>query len=247
MKPLSWLAGILLYLAFLATTAPASTLLWFADRLTSSTITASATSGTLWRGEAQNVSFTPSGSQAIHLDRLVWGIRPLELAFGQLPVEIYFDDTAARGQFTLLLTLSELGIARLDATLPAAWLARIQPKLKTLHLGGTLTLRSTEFSLRRNHYQGQGEILWHDAAFGLSPIGPVGSYRGEISGRGENVQFHLQTQTGPLELAGSGEWSKSDGIHFNGTAKARERESELAPVLRLLGNADSSGFHTLKF
>lgn len=241
------LAGILLYLAFLAATAPASTLFWLAGRLGSPAIAAGATTGTLWRGEAREISFTPPGGQAIRLERLAWDIRPLGLALGRLPVEIEFGDAEARGRGTLHLTPSGLDLAQLDATLPAAWLARIQPRLETFRLGGTLTLRGKDLSLRRNHYRGQGEILWHDATIGLSPVKPVGNYRSEISGEEETLQFRLHTQNGPLVLAGSGSWSTSGGIHFSGTAKARERENELAPVLRLLGKSDPSGFYALKF
>lgn len=247
MKPLSWLAGGLLYLAFLAATAPASTLFWLTNHLVSPGITTSATTGTLWHGEAQNVSFTPPGGQAISLDRLSWNIRPLGLLLGRLPAEVEFSGAGAKGRGTLRLTPSGLDITQLDTTLPAAWLGRIQPILDTFRLEGTVTLRSNEFSLRQNHYQGQGEILWHQAAFGLSPVKPVGNYLGTISGEEENIQLQLQTQNGPLELAGNGTWSKQSGIHFSGTAKAREREDELAPVLRLLGKSDPSGFYALKF
>ncbi|MDO8892636.1 MAG: type II secretion system protein N [Sulfurimicrobium sp.] len=247
MKLLSWLAGGLLYLAFLAATAPASTLFWLANRFAAAGITTSAASGTLWRGEARDVSFTPPGGKAIGLERLAWNIRPLGLAFGQLPVDIEFSGTEARGQGTLRLTPSGLDITQLDATLPAVWLAHIQPRLETFRLEGAITLRSKEFSLRQDHYQGQGEILWQQAAFGLSQVKPVGNYRGEIGGKGERIQLQLQTQNGPLELAGSGTWSKQSGIHFIGTAKARERESELTPLLRLLGRPDPSGFYALKF
>lgn len=247
MKPLFWLAGVLLYLALLAAMAPASTLLWLAGRLASPGITASTTTGTLWRGEARDISFTQPSGQAIRLAHLTWHIRPPGLMLGRLPVEIKFDDAVARGQSTLRLTPSGLDITQLDATLPAAWLARIQPRLETFRLGGTLTLHGKDISLRRDHFQGRGEILWSDAALGLSPVKPVGSYHGEISGGGEDIQFHLQTRKGPLELAGSGKWSRQGGIHFSGTAKALERENELAPALQLLGKPDPSGFYAVKF
>lgn len=248
MRPLSWLAGGLLYLVFLAAMTPASSLLWLtAHFATTPGIAANTTTGTLWHGEARDVSLTPPGGQAIRLERLSWHIRPLGLALGHLPVEIEFDDTAARGRIALHLIPSGLDIVQLDATLPAAWLARIQPRLETFQLGGTITLRSKDLSLHRHHFLGQGEIFWNDAALGLSPVKPVGSYRGEISGGEESIRFQLQTRNGPLELAGSGEWSRQGGIHFSGTAKARERENELVPVLQLLGRPDPGGFYPVKF
>lgn len=247
MKWLYGLVGGLLYLAFLAATTPASALFWLANRFVSPAITASDTTGTLWNGEARSVSFTPPGGQTISLERLAWNIRPLGLALGQLPVTIEFSGAEASGHGTLRLSPSRLDISQLDVTLPATWLGRIQPRFDIYRLGGSFTLRSNAFSLRQNHYQGQGEIFWHQATFGLSPVKPVGSYRGEISGGGRDIQLQFQTQNGALELAGSGTWSRQSGIHFSGTAKARERESELAPVLRLLGKADPSGFYALKF
>lgn len=247
MKRSDWAGILLLYGAFLVATAPASLLFWLADRFLSPAITASAMTGTLWRGEARNVAFTPPGSQAIRLEHLAWNIHPFSLALGRLPVEVEFSDASAKGRCTLRLVPSGLDLVQLDATLPAFWLARIQPRLEIFRLEGTLSLHSNEFILRRNHYQGRGEILWQYASLGLSPLKPVGTYLGEISGEGETIQFRIQTQNGPLELAGSGTWSKPGGIHFSGTAKARERESELAPVLRLLGTADPSGFYALHF
>lgn len=247
MKPLPWLGGGLLYLVFLAATAPASTLFWLTNRFAYPGIATSATTGTLWYGEARDLSFTPPGGQSISLDRLTWKIRPFGLALGRLPVEVEFSGAGAKGRGSLRLTSSKLDITQLDITLPAALLGSIHSGLDTFRPEGTVTLRSNEFSLHQDHYQGQCEILWHQAAFGMSPVKPVGSYQGEIRGEGEIIQFQIQTQNGPLELAGSGTWSKQAGIHFSGTAKARERESELTPVLRLLGKPDPSGFYALKY
>lgn len=246
MKLLSWLMGCLLYLAFLTATAPASTLFWLASHFASPGITTNTTSGTLWHGEARDVSLTPPGGKPLSLERLAWNLRPLELVLGRLAFEIEFSGAGTKGRSTLSLTPSRLSISQLDATLPAALLSHIQPSLDTFRLEGTVTLHSNDFSLRQNNFQGQGEILWQQAAFGLSRVKPIGSYRSEISGEGEHIQFQLQTQNGPLELGGSGAWSRQTGIHFSGTAKAREQESELAPVLRLLGKPDPSGIYTLK-
>jgi len=77
--------GCLLYLAFLTAMAPASTLFWLGNRFASPNITVRATTGTLWSGEAQDVSFTPPDGHVISLERLAWNIHPLGLALGRLP------------------------------------------------------------------------------------------------------------------------------------------------------------------
>jgi general secretion pathway protein N len=237
----------LLYLAFLAVLAPASTLFWLAHRFVSPAIAVGATSGSLWHGAAQQLTFTPPGGQSIRLHRLAWNIHPSRLLLGQLPVEIEFGSSESKGQGALRLTPSGLDIAQLDASFPAAWLGHIQSKLDLLRPEGTITLRSETFSLRRNHYLGEAEILWQQAATGMSQVKPLGSYWGEIRGKGETLQLQLQTRNGPLELAGDGTWSQRSGIRFNGTAKARERENELAPALKLLGQPDASGVYIVKF
>lgn len=245
MKPLPWLAGGLLYLAFLCATAPASTLFWLANHLALPGITAGATDGTLWHGEARDLDFAPQEGKNIRLERFAWKIRPFRLMLGQFPLEFEIQGAETHGRGVLHLSRSGLDIGQLEITLPASWLERAHPGLAIFRLEGALTLRSSKVSLRQHDYRGHGEIFWDQAAFGMSPVKPVGSYRGEIQAGGEHIQFRLHTTNGPLQLSGNGSWSETSGIHFTGTAAAPGRESELAPVLRLLGKPDQNGSYAL--
>ena len=244
MRRFYWAGGVLLYLVFLVASAPVDTLLWALNRSGAVRVTAERAKGTLWQGEAQRVVITPNGERAVSVGPAFWEIHPLRLLLGELSVGIRLDGSV-RGKADFSLTAHGMRIHELDVSIPATWLATIQPDIGIWQPGGTFTLRSRDLALQAANYSGKGEIIWEQAALKMSPTRPLGDYLAEISGVGKSLQFQIHTRSGPLELLGHGVWSPQ-GTAFTGSARAREKEADLSSLLGLLGSRQPDGSYVLK-
>jgi len=240
-----WAGGILLYLVFLAATAPVDALLWTLNSLGPGGVVAEGASGTLWMGEARRIVITPGGGQAVSIGPASWKIHPLRLLLGELSVGVRLDGSV-RGKADFSLGARGVAFRQLDVSLPAAWLATLlQPGIEMWQPGGTLTLRSRNLALQSGNYGGKGEIAWEQAALGISPVRPLGNYLAEISGAGKSIQFQIHTRSGPLEILGNGAWSQL-GLEFTGSARAREKEANLSSLLGMMGNRQPDGSYALR-
>lgn len=239
MKLSYWAGGVLLYLVFLAATAPVDALLWaFPGK-----VMAEGANGTLWRGEARRIVITPGDGQAVSVGPASWQIHPLRLLLGELSVGIRLDGNV-RGKAEFSLGARGMAMRELDVSLPVTWLATLRPGIEIWQPGGTLTLRSRDLALQSGSYSGKGEVAWEQAVLGMSQVGPLGDYLAEITGAGKSLQFQIQTRSGPLELLGSGAWSPQ-GLNFIGSARAREKEAELGSLLGLVGKLQPDGSATI--
>lgn len=248
MKRAYWAGILLLYMAFLAITAPSSMLFWAANKLFSPyTITAESSSGTIWHGEARGTVLAGKGQQALHLGQASWSLNLLRLLSGKLSADLVLTGNSTKGHGNVVLGMHSLRLQQVDLSTPAALLAYVTPRLGLWQLQGVLNIRSNEFLLQPGHYQGNGEITWEQAGISLSKVNPIGSYHATFSGMEKAIQIQLQTQTGPLELVGKGNWSQPAGFEFDGSAKAREHEPELRNLLGLIGKPNQDGFYTIKF
>jgi general secretion pathway protein N len=84
---------------------------------------------------------------------------------------------------------------------------------------------------------GAAQLFWDGAGSDLSSVNPLGDYRLDVNGEGENVVFKLATVRGALEVTGQGHWQPlRDGmLQINGYARARAQQKELQPLLQFLG------------
>lgn len=244
MRLFYWAGGVLLYLVFLVATAPVDALLWALNSFGPGAVAAENASGTLWQGEARRIVITPKGGQAIAVGPASWQIHPLRLLLGELSLGVRLDGSV-RGKADLSLGTRGVAARQLDFSLPAAWLAALQPGIGIWQPGGTLTLRGHDLALQSGDYSGKGEISWEQAALGLSTVRPLGDYLAEISGAGKNIRFQIHTRSGPLEILGKGTWSRL-GLEFTGSAKAREKEADLSSLLGMMGNRQPDGSYALK-
>lgn len=241
-----WAGALLLYAAFLVATVPASLLFQAANRYFSPySITAESTEGTLWHGGAQGVVLTARNRQALRLGRASWSLNPLWLLSGKLSADLMLAGDDIKGHGKLILGPHSLGFRQAFLSVPAAALSYVDPRLDMWPLEGTLDIRSNEFLLQPNRYQGNGEITWEQAGTALVKINPIGSYRATFSGTGKAIHVQLETQTGALELSGKGNWSQAAGFAFDGRAKAREHEAELRHLLDLIGKPNQDNSYAL--
>jgi general secretion pathway protein N len=76
-------------------------------------------------------------------------------------------------------------------------------------------------------------------ASALTPVRPLGAYRIEVVGSGEQAKVTMSTLSGPLHLDGNGVWNARSGMRFTAEALADEPErARLLPLLGLLGRRE---------
>lgn len=249
MKHAYWAGTLLLYAVFLVATAPSSILFWAANKHFSPyyALTAESSSGTLWHGAARGIVLAAKDGQALHLDQASWSPSLLWLLSGKFSTNITLTGNSVKGHGIVVLGIGSLELQQMDISMPAALLAYMEPRLGMWPLEGLLNIRSNEFLLQSGHYQGEGKVTWEQAGISLSKINPIGNYHATFSGTGKAVQIQLQTQTGPLELVGKGNWSQPAGFKFNGSAKAREHEPELRKLLGLFGKPNQDNIYIIKY
>jgi general secretion pathway protein N len=129
---------------------------------------------------------------------------------------------------------------------PAAWLAGLGAPFNTVKLGGTLRLVGDGFSVEtvagRWRVGGQAELELLDLSSALAPVPTLGQFRLVVSGgdaaggtTSEGAKLQLQTQRGPLQLSGNGQWV-GPKLRFRGEATAEPgSEPMLNNLLNLLG------------
>lgn len=241
MKARYWAGAGLLYLVFLAVSAPAGALFWALNRWGgSSRILAEEVSGTPWRGEARQLRITLRNAQPLEIGRVAWHVQWRRLLLGEAAASVAVDGNGPRGVGAVALSRQGWSVSQFDLSLPASWLASLRPGLGVWQPGGTIRISGKEFSAQGKQFLGQGEVSWEQAALGLSRVRPLGSYQVDLSGEGERVRIQLKTRSGPLEAQGSGNWSR-EGLEFVGGARARAREAELRTLLGLLGPLQPDG------
>lgn len=241
MKARYWAGAGLLYLIFLAVSAPAGALFWALNRWGGSArILAEDVGGTLWRGEARQLRIALRNAQPVELGRIAWQVQWHRLLLGEAAASFEIDGDGPRGVGAVALSRQGWSVSQFDLSLPANWLAGLRPGLGVWQPGGTVRISGKEFSSHGKQFRGQGEVVWDQAALGLSPVRPLGSYQADLSGEGERVRFQLKTRSGPLEAQGSGNWSRA-GLEFVGSARARAREAELRTLLGLMGPLQPDG------
>lgn len=241
MKASYWAGAGLLYLVFLAASAPAGALFWALNRWAAAPkIIADDVSGTVWRGEARQLRIAPRNVQAVELGRVAWDVQWHRLLLGETAAKFELQGNGPSGQGVVALGWQGWSLRQFDLSLPASWLATLRPGLDMWQPGGAIRVRSKEISSRGKEFHGQGEIVWEQAAVGLSRVRPLGSYQADFSGEGERLRFSLKTRSGPLEAQGSGSWSRG-GVEFAGSARARAQEAELRTILGLMGTLQPDG------
>ncbi|MFN3398642.1 MAG: type II secretion system protein N, partial [Sulfurimicrobium sp.] len=229
-----WAGALLLYAAFLIATAPASLLFWAANSYFSPyAITAESSEGTLVAGGAQGIVLTARNQPVLQLGQASWSLNPLWLLAGKLSADLMLAGDGVKGHGKLILGPHSLRFQQASLSVPAALLSYVEPRLDMWPLKGILNIRSNEFLLQPDHYQGDGEITWEQAGTTLVEINPIGSYHATFSGTGKAIHIQVETQAGALELSGKGDWSQAAGFEFDGSAKAREHEAELRHLLDL--------------
>jgi general secretion pathway protein N len=209
--------------------------------------------GTVWSGSAVAVLTGGAGSRDASTlpGRLEWTISPrfwgVEVALRQA---CCINDA--------MVVQIRPGLGRIKATLvpgrvgpvgqwPNAWLGGLGTPWNTMQLGGNVRLASSVFTVEqvegRWRLDGRVDLELDGVSSRLTTLDTLGSYRLTLAGgSGSNSAnlLSLSTQSGPLQLAGSGSWGPG-GVKFRGEARAAAAdEAALSNLLNIIGRRDGA-------
>ena len=233
----------------LAVYAPAAWLAAGVQDATAGRLLLADARGTVWTGSAVMVLTGGAGSRDASAlpGRLQWTLRldgaALALRARQdccIGTELKLRVVPGLGRLRLELPTTGGPVALLGQW-PAAWLTGLGTPWNTLQPAGLLALSSSGFVAEsvqgRWIFSGRLELELRNLSSSLSTLEELGSYRLSLQGdeRGDAAQLQLSTQSGALQLSGSGQWAASK-LRFNGQASAAPgSESALGNLLNIIG------------
>jgi general secretion pathway protein N len=241
-----YLLAVLVYLALLLAWAPASLLAWALPHYTGQAVWLDRAAGSVWRGQAAGVRVQSASAPDLQLGRLNWQLRPLDLFAGRLGFQLQLGGAGIDAAGVLRAGTRGSELRELRAELPAKMLGQVSPDLALWQPGGRLLFESAALAFKGERVDGQANLRWLDAASGrVRP--PLGNYRFDLAGAESGFNLKLTTESGALQLQGSGVWNPQRGMKFNGMARpAPESRLELDGLLSLIGPSLPDGSRAIR-
>ncbi len=129
---------------------------------------------------------------------------------------------------------------------PADWLGRLSPDLAMWQPQGRLLFESEFLAFEKSAITGRGSLRWVDAMSGHARD-RLGTYRAELDGSNTGLAIKLSTESGALQLQGTGMWTPQRGLQFTGTARpAAGSAATSASVLGLPGPPQADGSRPIR-
>jgi general secretion pathway protein N len=169
--------------------------------------------------------------------RVAWRLNPWPLLLGRVDLALRLDGMSR--DITVRGNAREVAVSEGNLSLPAVDLSRLGSPWSTLRPSGALALKWDALNFRNNGFDGKAQIELREASAAISPINPVGSYRVDLSGQGNDTGVTLSTLQGPLRLTGTGSFNARNGLRMNAEAIADEGERlRLQSMLGLIGRRE---------
>lgn len=236
--------GLAGYAATVVATVPATVIDLGLQRLSDGKLRLVGAQGSLWSGAGQ-IEMRDAAGRASAVKSFAWQVLPESLVRGHLLVDVALD--RAIRPFPVTLSLSGIALADADVVLPVAVLGLGVPALVPLGLTGDVSLRVANFSIERQQILGHATLQWRQAGSVLTPIAPLGDYEVTLDGKGPAVAVSLATLQGPLQLDGSGVWSRGAALDFLASARVPpQHRQQLDPLLRLIAVESGPGSFALQ-
>ncbi len=241
-----WAAAALLAVAATAVaTLPAAWLVPLVEQQTGGRLSLGDPQGTLWRGSA--FVGAASGAHApltpLLPGRFAWRLSP-QVLLGRVDAVVE-NDSALAQPVAVQGSWRDWNVSAASLLLPAERLAALGAPLNTVQPSGRMQLSWPSLALQRTadgaRIDGRMQLEMTEIASALSPVKPLGAYRMQFVWRGDAAHITLETRTGPLMLAGTGD-IVGGRLQFSGQAWAQEgQEQRLAILLNLLGQRRQVG------
>lgn len=234
--PWRWIGlWLLFFLAALVLTAPADLIPWLLRKNPNWLV--QDLQGSLWKGQAQRITWQRPGSAPRTLGSLNWDIHLWSLLRGKIRLDTQLQGPGGRFAAQIEKDGDNWHISDLTLQAPAAFWAAQSPRIQPFGLGGDWQGKIQNISLGPDNFSVYGDIHWHNASASLSPNNPIGNYQLTLKGR----QLALSTQSGTLQLEGQGEIQADRSFQLSGSAQANSRD--LNNLLSLLGPDQGNGVH----
>ncbi|SDH21636.1 type II secretion system protein N [Propionivibrio dicarboxylicus] len=219
-RPQKWIAALVFAASFLLQT-PARLI----GLALPSAVKLHDVSGSFWNGKAAALGL----GGLIVQEQLEWNFQPGRLLAGALVWDIRgrFGDHASQLRLTLAPERIEADGVRI--ALPIEPFAAMVPQLKSMPLGGVLTIEAARLDRRTSL------TARLDAQQVFSPLagsGALGNYRADIGNDGNASHWQLTTISGRLQLRGQGTLERTGMPHGQ---LSFETQSDIPGISALLG------------
>ena len=241
--------AIALYVLFLSVTAPAWLVVWALPKFAPFPITVQDSHGSLWRGTFDGVNAALPTGQDLQFDTVKWQLQPWNFLRAEIAARVELAGSQMQGKGIIAKGIfGGIKLREVTASAPASLLPLAVPALAIWNPGGTLDFTTANFSYAGVDSSGKASVTWRQAALALSPVKPLGEYGLAIDAKDGALNYQLTTVSGALQLEGKGRWATNGAPTFLGSARAQPNyAAQLADLLRLLGNPDSSGVVPLRY
>lgn len=238
--------AILAYLVFLLAWAPASLLAWALPRASEQVAWLDQVDGTVWRGSAAALRLQPATGAGQSLGQLNWRWQPLDLLRGRLGYRLSLGGAGIDAAGNVQVGPRGVALRALRGEAPADWLSRLSPDLAMWQPQGRLLFESEFLAFEKSAITGRGTLRWVDAVSGHARD-RLGTYRAELDGRDTGLAIKLSTESGTLQLQGTGVWTPQRGLRFTGTARpAAGSATASVNFLGLLGPPQADGSRPIR-
>jgi hypothetical protein len=234
------LLGALFYFLFLIVSFPAYWLSPVISRISRGETTLLGTTGTIWSGSGELVTQPKRGAHTI--GRFTWQLRPLALLTGRLQLSIQIQGSELSGRGELGVGVASIRIDSFQLGMPASLIGKFNAVVAFADPEGRLQLQTSGLEIGRGAVKGSAQFNWQDAGSRNFKLGQLGDYRLELKGQGGVADLQLTTARGDLQLTGTGQWRADNGgvLRFQGNAVAVGRQTELEPLLKLIGSQSTA-------
>lgn len=248
MRKIGWRAFLLFAIAFIMTllvTAPATLLARMVEAGSNGQLVLANATGTAWHGSA-TPAIRQRGGNLVALEKLHWDIALLPLFTGKIIIRLQWDNVEQALPMAATISFDQIELRNVVLPLQAVILGELSPMLQPVQLSGKIQIKSELFTFSKSGVNGNAIADWTDAGSVLSSVKPLGSYRINLAGAGEQLDITLMTTSGALLLEGKGSFTRNQGLKFLATARAAaDSKGSLDELLNNFGPESAPGVRTL--
>lgn len=211
---------------------------WFG---VSSVASLSGISGTLWSGQARELS-----ASGIYLSDVTWTLKPRYLLTGQLLLAMQAKPVSGFLEADVGVGLGgAVSLTNLTASLPLAPLA---VPLRVPGLQGNASLQFERIKVvDRLPVAADGSVTVADFSAQLIYRGSLGGYKAEFFTQNNGVAASVEDTDGVIDLAGSLQIGADRNYQFLGKVAPKANTPQaLRNQMRVLGNPDARGQYELR-
>ncbi len=222
-----FLVGTVFYAAVLVATFPAPWVGHMVEMASERRIVLRDPAGTAWQGSGRLYARQRSGA-LLDLGTVRWRASGTTILSGKLGAELALGEPAK--VMTIEASPASVTLRSLDLEFPGSLLAGFDPALAALGSEGAVRVRSDSLRIEGDSVLGLAEVEWRALRLTRAQDLELGSHVARLRGAGSRIDIELGTLEGPLQLSGTGTWTRASGLTLSG--RAEPRAAALVPFLK---------------